>query len=109
MPLGDVAFNVGAVAPEHNAKVVAKFGVVWAVIVTTVLAVVAHCPAFGVNTYVFPVVLLMVAGLQDPEMPLGEVVFKAGAVAPEHNAKVVAKFGVVWAVIVTTVLAVVAH
>ena len=51
----------------------------------------------------------MVAGLQDPEMPLGEVAFKTGAVAPEHNAKVGAKFGTVWAVILTTVLAVVAH
>ena len=50
MPLGEVAFNVGAGAPEHNAKVVAKFGVVWAVIETTVLAVVAHWPEFGVNT-----------------------------------------------------------
>ena len=51
----------------------------------------------------------MVDGIQVPEMPLGEVAFNVGAVAPEHNAKVVAKFGVVWTVIVTTVLAVVAH
>jgi hypothetical protein len=58
---------------------------------------------------VFPVVLLIVAGLQVPEMPLGDVAFNVGAVAPEHNAKVVAKFGVVWAVMLTTVLAVVAH
>jgi hypothetical protein len=47
-----------------------------------------------VNTYVFPVVLLIVAGFQVPEMPLGEVAFNTGAVAPEHSAKVVAKFGV---------------
>ena len=50
MPLGEVAFNVGAVAPEHKANVGVKFGVVWAVMDTTVLAVVAHCPAFGENT-----------------------------------------------------------
>ncbi len=54
-------------------------------------------------------VLLMVDGLQVPEMPLGEVAFKAGAVEPVHKANVVAKFGVVCAVIETTVLAVVAH
>ena len=50
IPLGDVAFKVGAVAPEHKAKVGAKFGTVWAVIETTVLAEVAHWPEFGVNT-----------------------------------------------------------
>ena len=50
MPLGEVAFNDGAVAPVHKAIVVAKFGVVCAVIETTVLAVVAHWPADGVNT-----------------------------------------------------------
>ena len=50
MPLGEVAFNEGAVAPEHNAKVVTKLGVVCAVIETTVFAVVAHWPAVGVNT-----------------------------------------------------------
>ena len=51
----------------------------------------------------------MVAGLQVPEMPLGEVAFNAGADAPEHRANVGVKFGVVWAVIETTVFAVVAH
>ena len=54
-------------------------------------------------------VLLIVAGLQVPEMPLGEVAFNAGAVAPEHKANVVAKFGVMEDETVTTVLAVVAH
>ena len=53
--------------------------------------------------------LLMVAGFQVPAIPLGEVAFKVGAVAPEHKAKVGAKFGTVWAVIETTVLAEVAH
>ena len=48
-------------------------------------------------------------GFQVPEMPLGEVAFNAGAVAPEHKANVVTKLGVVCAVIETTVLAVVAH
>jgi hypothetical protein len=109
MPLGEVAFNVGAVAPEHNAKVGAKFGTVWAVILTTVLAEVAHWLAVGVNTYVFPVVLLIVAGLQVPEMPLGEVVFKVGTVAPEHKLNVGVKLGVMEEATVTTILAVVAH
>ena len=50
MPLGEVAFKAGAVAPEHKVKLGAKFGVVCAVMLTTVLAVVAHCPEVGVNT-----------------------------------------------------------
>ena len=37
----------------------------------------------------------MADGFQVPEMPLGEVAFKAGAGAPEHNANVVEKFGTV--------------
>ena len=41
-----------------------------------------------------PVVLLIDDGFHVPEMPLGEVAFKAGAVAPEHKVKVGAKFGV---------------
>ena len=51
----------------------------------------------------------MVAGFQVPATPLGEVAFNVGAVAPEHKEKVGAKFGTVWAVMLTTVLAVVAH
>ena len=50
IPLGEDAFKAGAVEPVHKAKVVAKLGTVWAVMLTTVLAVVAHWPAFGVNT-----------------------------------------------------------
>ncbi len=57
----------------------------------------------------FPVVLLIVDGFQDPEMPLGEVAFNAGAVEPVHKANVVAKFGVIEFETVTTVLTEVAH
>jgi hypothetical protein len=51
----------------------------------------------------------MVDGLQVPAIPLGEDAFKVGAVAPVHKAKVVTKFGTVGAVMLTTVLADVAH
>lgn len=43
--------------------------------------------------YVPPTVLLIVAGDHVPVTPFGDVVAKAGAVAPEHNANVDAKFG----------------
>jgi hypothetical protein len=43
-------------------------------------------------------------------MPLGEVVFKRGAVMPEHKDKVVAKLGTTFEfVIVTKVVKLVAH
>ena len=77
--------------------------------VTTVLTEFAHWPEVGVNTYVFPVVLLIVDGFQVPEMPLGEVAFNTGAVDPEHKLKVGAKSGVNEAETETTVFAVVAH
>ena len=50
IPLGEVAFKVGAVAPEHKLNVGEKLGVMEEATVTTILAVVAHCPAVGVNT-----------------------------------------------------------
>ena len=48
------------------------------------------------------VVLLILAGLHAPTMPLGEVVFRAGAVVPLHNVNVVAKLGTRLFVTVTT-------
>ena len=44
----------------------------------------------------------MVAGLHVPIIPLGEVVFKVGAVVPLHSVNVVAKSGVIVLVTVTT-------
>ena len=44
----------------------------------------------------------MVAGLQVPTMPLGEVVFKVGAVVPLHIVNVVAKFGTTLFAMVTS-------
>jgi hypothetical protein len=43
-------------------------------------------------------------------MPLGDVVFKTGAVVPEQSVKVAAKLGIILAeVTVTTVVKLVAH
>jgi hypothetical protein len=46
--------------------------------------------------------LLIVEGFQVPKIPLGEVVFKAGADVPLHNVKLVSKSGTMVFVIVTT-------
>ena len=44
----------------------------------------------------------MVDGLHVPVIPLGEVVFKVGAVVPVHKVNAVAKSGTTELVIVTT-------
>ena len=51
MPLFDVVGNEGALAPEQILIAVPKLkaGVIIGFTVTTKLAVVAHCPASGVN------------------------------------------------------------
>ena len=51
------------------------------VIVTVLVCVKAHCPAEGVKVYVV-VAVLFIAGAQVPEIPLVELVEKAGIVAP---------------------------
>ena len=57
-----------------------------------------------------PIVLLIVDGDQVPTMPLGEEVFKIGAVVPEQSDKVAAKLGIILAeVTVTTVVKLLAH
>ncbi len=51
IPLVDVAANVGTVPPSHIVAVVPKLnvGVIFGFTVTVKVAVVAHCPAVGVN------------------------------------------------------------
>ncbi len=82
-PLVDVAGSTGAVDPLQIGPTGAKVGVIpGGVTVTVNEAVVAHCPAFGVKVYDVVVVLLTVAGLHVPEIPLIEVAGSTGAVDP---------------------------
>src|SRR3954463_6319678 len=50
--------------------------------VTVSVVVVAHCTAVGVKVYVAVAVLLTVAGLQVPVIPLFDVVGRTGAADP---------------------------
>jgi hypothetical protein len=52
-----------------------KVGVVGWFTVTVIVAALAHCPVEGVKVYVV-VAVLLIAGLQVPEIPLLEVVGK---------------------------------
>ena len=55
------------------------------------------------------VVLLTIAGLQVPIMPLVEVVGNVGAVVPAQKAGIAANVGVTWLVMVISMVAVVPH
>ena len=79
IPLVELAGSVGAVVPLQKAGIAAKVGVVGVVTVVVKVAVVAHCPAVGVKVYVPLVVLLTVAGLHVPFIPLGELAGNIGA------------------------------
>jgi hypothetical protein len=76
--------NVGAGLPLHNAGKAVNVGVTFGVTVCTIVCVVAHWPAVGVNVYVFVVVLLTAAGLQVPVIAGAFVddVDNVGATAP---------------------------
>jgi len=49
IPLSDVVGNTGAAVPEQIGARAAKVGVMFGVIVTSIVAVVAHWPASGVK------------------------------------------------------------
>jgi hypothetical protein len=49
IPLLDVVGNTGAEVPEQIGAIAAKVGVTFGVIVTSIVAVVAHWPASGVK------------------------------------------------------------
>ena len=66
MLLFDVVGKVN-VPPLQIADTCVNTGVVDEVTVTVIVAVVAHCPAAGVNVYVV-VAVLLIAGLQVPVM-----------------------------------------
>jgi hypothetical protein len=92
--LVDVVGKIGAVAPLHIAGIAAKVGVIEGFTVTLNVVVLAQSPTVGVNVYVALAVLLTVAGLQVPVIPLVDVVGKTGAVAPLHIGAIAAKVGV---------------
>ena len=67
--------------------------------------------ASGVNTYgnIPPTVLSIAEGDQIPEIPLGEVKSKIGAVVPLQNGGIVVKSGTVLGIIDTLKVCVTAH
>lgn len=112
IPLIDVAGNTGEAVPEQIGAIVAKVGVTPGIIViSNVDTAVAHCPAAGVKVYVeVPVtVVLMVAGLQVPVMPLFDVAGNTGATAFTQSGPMIVNTGEICASIVILIVAVPAH
>jgi hypothetical protein len=106
IPLVDVVGNIGAVAPLHIGAIAVNVGVTIGFTVTVKLAVLAQSPEVGVNVYVTLAVLLTVAGLQVPIIPLVDVVGKTGEVAPLHIGAIAVNVGVTIGFTVTVKLAV---
>ena len=69
----------------------------------------AHCPASGVNTYDPEFTLSMVAGVQEPVTPIGEIVAKIGATEPAQKSAMGVKSGLRFGTTVTAKVCVVAH
>ena len=83
IPLLEIVGSVNA-APEQMDETCVNSGVTLAFTVTVMVVVNAHCPAVGVKVYVV-VAAVLIAGLQEPMIPLFEV---AGSVndVPEQMA-----------------------
>jgi hypothetical protein len=95
MPLVEVPGRPGGTVPEQKAGIAVKVGVTFELTVTFRVAVVAHWPGSGLKVYMPEAVLLMVAGLQVPVMPLFDVPERAGATDPEQNGGMALKVGMI--------------
>lgn len=110
MPLSDIAGSIGATEPSHIAAIELKVGVMFGKTVISIVDIVAHCPASGVNVYIPPTVLLTVAGDHVPVIPLVDINGNTGAIAPEQIGAMAAKVGDTLGItVISSVVAAVAH
>jgi len=81
IPLVDVDTKAGAALFWHNGPICVKTGVTSGVIVMSIETTEAHCPPLGVKVWVVvpAFVVLIIAGLHVPVIPLVDVDTKAGA------------------------------
>ena len=79
--LFDITGSAGAVLFRQSGPIGVNTGITWLAITTSMVVVVAHWPAAGVNVYVVVpmVAVLIVAGIQVPGTALLEVAGNAGA------------------------------
>ena len=110
-PLFDTAGSAGAPEFWHNGPICVNAGVSSVVMVISIVATAAHCPAAAVNVYVVvPMAdVLITAGLHVPVMPLLDVVGNAGAVLFWHNGPICVNVGITCAFTIMLKEAGVAH
>ena len=86
-------------------------GTIFGLTVTANDAIVAHCPAVGVNVYVPEFWLSTTEGLHVPVIPFVDVVGSVGTAAPAQMERLVPKLnvGVIFGLTVTLNVVVVAH
>ena len=94
IPLLDVVGSTGAADPLQIAGTAVNVGVTCGLTVTVSVAVVAHCPAAGVNVYVPVAVLSTVAGDHVPGIPLFDVGGSTGAADPLQIGAIAVNVGV---------------
>ena len=108
IPFNDVVGNAVNVPPEQIGATALNVGVTLLLTVIVNVAVVAHCPAVGVNVYVV-VAVLSSAGDHAPVMPFNDVVGSGDNVAPAQIGATGLNVGVTLLLTVIVNVAVVAH
>ena len=108
IPLFDVVGKAPSVAPEQIGATALNVGRMFGLTTIVKVAVVAHCPAVGVNVYVV-VAVLFSAGAHVPVMPSLDVRGNAASVAPEQIGATAVNVGVTFGVTVMSNVVVVAH
>ena len=111
IPLLDVPGNAGALEFWQSGPIAENVGVTCGSTVMVNVAVVAHCPAAGVNVYVVvpAVAVLIVAGLHVPLTPLLDVAGNAGARLFWQSGPIAVNIGVICALMVMLKVVLVAH
>ena len=108
IPLLEVVGSAAKAVPEQIGATAVNVGVTFGLTVIVNVVVVAHCPAVGVKVYSV-VAVLFNAGLQEPLIPLLEVVGSAASAAPEQIGATAVKVGVTFGLTVIVNVVVVAH
>ena len=106
----DLVGRAGATASLQNGPTGSNAGITGSVIVISIVAVAAHSPGAGVKEYVIlPAVAVLTVLSQEPETPFLDMAGSAGAGAPLHNGPMGSNTGIVFARIVTSIVALDAH
>jgi len=98
IPLFDAVGKAESVSPWQIGATCVKLGTMELFTVMVIVAVAAHCPAFGVKVYVV-VAKLFKAGDHVPVIPLFDAVGKAERVSPWHIEATCVKVGTILAVV----------